>query len=74
MANYKYFKHENCEFYPCHNTEKLNCLFCFCPLYFKDCGGDFCFTDKGIKDCSNCLIPHTDVGYDFIISKLKEKV
>ena len=71
MANYKFFQHTDCEFFPCHKTEKVNCLFCFCPLYpIKDCGGIYTYTDRGLKDCSGCTTPHED--YDFVIRKLKE--
>ncbi|PJI09607.1 MULTISPECIES: cysteine-rich small domain-containing protein [Clostridium] len=73
--NYKFFQHKNCEYFPCHkvkNEENFNCLFCYCPLYFlENCGGnnkDF----HGIKDCSNCLIPHSPKGYDHIVNKIKE--
>ncbi len=34
--NYKFFNHKNCEYFPCHKTNKpdeFNCLFCYCPLY-----------------------------------------
>ena len=80
--SYKHFSNKDCEFYPCKGKEEiykgiidgLNCLFCFCPLYrFGDCGGDFNFTDKGIKDCSECLLPHEKDGYDYIINFLKKK-
>ena len=33
--NYKFFQHKDCEFFPCHKTNKpedFNCLFCYCPL------------------------------------------
>ena len=26
-----------------------------------------------VKDCSNCLIPHSKNGYDYIIEKLQHK-
>lgn len=66
--NYKYFIHQNCSFYPCHNlTEWKSCLFCWCPLYLLDCGGDFVLKN-GIKDCSNYFIPHTEEGYDYILA------
>lgn len=69
--NFKFFQHTKCEYFPCHDSEYLNCLFCFCPLYnLGDCGGDYSFTPKGIKDCSDCLLPHSENGYDFIINKL----
>ena len=61
--NYKFFNHKDCEYFPCHKTndpDNFNCLFCYCPLYaLKDkCGGNFRYTDNGIKDCSNCFLPH----------------
>lgn len=52
----------------CHVMEddKLCCLFCYCPLYHDpNCGGDYIIV-KGIKDCSNCIKPHTEgfvMGY-----------
>ena len=76
MDNYKFFQHQNCEFFPCHKTAKpedFNCLFCYCPLYSlgKDCGGNFTYTENGRKDCSNCTIPHQKGNYNKIIEKLK---
>lgn len=73
--NYKFFQHKQCEFFPCHknaNSEKFNCLFCYCPLYLmgENCGGNFQLTKSGVKDCSNCTIPH--YNFDFIVNKLKE--
>lgn len=75
--HYKFIQNNKCEFFPCHKTDNIdtfNCLFCFCPLYvLKDkCGGSFTYTDKGIKDCSSCIIPHNEKGYDYIISKIGE--
>ncbi len=77
--NYKFVQNKKCEFFPCHQINELNkfnCLFCFCPLYMlKDkCGGNFTYTDKGIKDCSNCIIPHDDGGYEHIMSKMKKVI
>ncbi len=74
--SYRYFENKQCEFYPCHDIEKQNCLFCFCPLYFLDCGGNCemikCEDGKNIKDCSKCVVPHCHDGYDYVIKKLKE--
>ena len=72
--NYKFFSHKDCEFFPCHKTDKpetFNCLFCYCPLYAlgEDCGGKFRFTDNGIKDCTDCLIPHSTGGYDYVMER-----
>lgn len=75
--SYKYFENKDCEFYPCHNTKSLNCLFCFCPLYDLDCGGNFKMIEtndsKTVKDCSGCLIPHSEKGYEYIINMLSLK-
>ena len=75
--NYKFFCHKNCEFFPCHKTDKpdeFNCLFCYCPLYAlgKNCGGNFKYTGKGIKDCSNCMLPHNKKNFDYIMKKFSE--
>ncbi|WP_419749917.1 cysteine-rich small domain-containing protein [Terrisporobacter petrolearius] len=75
--NYKFFSHKECEYFPCHKTndpDNFNCLFCYCPLYaLKDkCGGNFKYTDSGIKDCSNCNLPHRRYNYDYIIGKFQD--
>lgn len=72
--NYSFFRHTKCEFFPCHETkhpESFNCLFCYCPLYAlgENCGGNFRYNEKGRKDCTNCLLPHSPGGYDYVISK-----
>ncbi|MBR2405252.1 MAG: metal-binding protein [Clostridia bacterium] len=76
MNCYKYFENTECEYYPCHKIsgEYFNCMFCFCPLYSmgKDCGGNFTYTDSGIKDCSMCTLVHSKGGYEHIINKLKK--
>ena len=72
---YSFFHHAECEFFPCHKTndpENFNCLFCYCPLYAlgEKCGGNFTFTENGIKDCSNCMIPHRrGMGYDYVMQR-----
>ena len=75
MEHYKFFQNRECEFFPCHTgvaEEDFNCLFCYCPLYAlgNGCGGSFCYTDQGIKDCSNCICPHIRSNYDLIIDSM----
>ena len=70
--DHSYFANKDCPYYPCHKTAdegEFNCLFCYCPLYALGdrCGGNFCYMENGIKDCSNCLLPHSKGGYDYII-------
>ena len=75
MANYDFFQHKQCEYFPCHDgaaEEDFNCLFCFCPLYALGdrCGGNFQYTAQGIKDCSGCLRPHKRENYDGIMKQM----
>ena len=75
--NYGFFQNTDCEFFPCHkvsDTGSFNCLFCYCPLYAlgKNCGGNFSYTQNGIKDCSDCLIPHREGGYQYVIDKFPQ--
>ena len=79
MEHYKFFQNRECEYFPCHETDKpeeFNCLFCYCPLYHlgKDCGGNFYCTDKGVKSCVNCLRPHKKENYEKIVKKLKNEL
>lgn len=74
--HYKFFNHRQCEYYPCHDIdpEKLNCLFCFCPLYvLTDCGGNYQMIDN-IKDCSQCLLPHHIENYDYIMQQYQKLI
>ena len=66
-----------CKHYPCHkdtNEEDFDCLLCYCPLYEAEaCGGKYTLIHKkkrSIKDCSDCVLPHTEMGQRFIIRKL----
>ena len=72
MNNSKFFENKECEFYPCHCLDEINCLFCYCPLYNKDCDGDYEYT-KNVKDCSNCTTTHIRENFDFIIKKLEDE-
>lgn len=79
MENYKYFRHDKCEYFPCHNTmdeENFNCLFCYCPLYAlgTQCGGEYTYLENGVKDCSQCMVPHDRFSYDYIISRYADIV
>ena len=75
MERYKFSQNRDCEFFPCHkcvDPDRFNCLFCFCPLYAlgENCGGNYTYTEQGIKDCSGCLIPHYMENYERITEKL----
>lgn len=75
--SYRFFQNKQCKYFPCHKVKDdsgFNCLFCYCPLYAlgDKCGGNCAYTKEGIKDCSDCLIPHDLKGYDYINGKFKE--
>ena len=75
MSHYDFFQNKQCEYFPCHSgadTESFNCIFCYCPLYClgDQCGGNFLYTENGIKDCSLCLRPHVRGNYDTICKKM----
>lgn len=60
---YPFFTHRECPYFPCHegvDPQEFNCLFCYCPLYAlgSRCGGEFRYSPKGVKDCTNCPLPH----------------
>lgn len=76
MSNYDFFQNRKCEFFPCHENadpETFSCLFCYCPLYClaDRCGGNFRYTELGIKDCSQCLRPHMRENYEDICKKMR---
>ena len=75
--SYSFFANRDCQYYPCHekaDPEHFNCLFCYCPLYAlgERCGGNFRYKEKGIKDCSACLLPHRKGGYAYVLQKFPE--
>ena len=77
MANYDFFQNKVCEYFPCHkgmDTDYFSCLFCYCPLYAlgEQCGGNFTYTENGIKDCSGCLRPHKRECYNDITREIEK--
>ena len=77
MDHYKYFQNTECEYFPCHkgaDKDNFNCLFCYCPLYAlgDKCGGNFTYLENGIKDCSDCLVPHKAENYDKINARFAD--
>lgn len=71
--SFRFYRNLDCSYFPCHkveNEKEFNCMFCYCPLYLlEDCGGNH-IDNYGIKDCSNCLVPHKPNGYDYINEKI----
>ena len=75
MAEYDFFQHKTCEYFPCHqgaDPEAFSCLFCYCPLYAlgDKCGGNFRYTKSGVKDCGQCLRPHKRECYQEILDRM----
>ena len=67
-----FFRNVDCMYFPCHegiDTRQFNCLFCYCPLYplGPRCGGDYRYTENGIKDCTACTRLHRGTqGVDLV--------
>ncbi len=79
MNNENFFSNKGCKYFPCHKgikSEEFNCMFCYCPLYMlgERCGGNFIYTEGGIKDCSGCIIPHIRKNYDYMMERLKQVI
>ena len=73
----RFFQNRECEYFPCHQgvpEEEFNCLFCYCPLYTlgKKCGGNFTYTEKGIKSCKDCSFPHRIENYERVTGRFEE--
>jgi Zn-finger protein len=74
IDSHKHFQNTECRYFPCHQIDTINCLFCFCPLYhLENCGGQYSVIDS-VKDCSNCGLPHGPNGWEKVIDRLKEEV
>ena len=70
----RFFQNRGCPYFPCHEgveEKDFNCLFCYCPLYAlgENCGGNFRYTDRGIKSCENCAFPHCRENYERILAR-----
>lgn len=74
---YAFFQNRDCERFPCHSgvpEADFNCLFCYCPLYTlgERCGGQFTYTERGIKSCAGCAFPHVREHYDAVLARFPE--
>lgn len=70
-GNAYYFSNKDCPYFPCHpEIPEQNCKFCYCPLYYYKCIGQYTILPNGIKDCSNCKLPHTEEGAKEIVRVL----
>ena len=72
-----FFANRDCRYFPCHTVEdpdSFNCLYCYCPLYMlgERCGGNFRYTKKGVKDCTNCTVPHRPDAAEYIRTRFAE--
>ena len=77
MNAYTFYIHRECEAFPCHETidpDNFNCIFCYCPLYSlgEGCGGKFVLIKPGVKDCSDCILPHKRENYGYVTRILRE--
>ena len=74
-----FFANKSCRYYPCHEgTDHINCLFCFCPMYFLDaCPGSPTYINKEgriIKNCTGCTYPHQPENYETVMKVISRKI
>ena len=72
--SYKFYQNRDCQFFPCHtdiDEDSFNCLFCYCPVYFVQCPGDFRRLEDGRKDCMGCTLNHEPRFWDMVQSMMK---
>ena len=74
---YSFTQNRQCEMFPCHtgiDAADFNCLFCYCPLYTLGtrCGGNFSYTETGVKNCKDCNFPHVREHYKAVIDRFPE--
>ena len=67
-----FFSNSQCPYFPCHEgvePARFNCLFCYCPLYALGprCPGNYRYLENGVKDCSDCLLPHQGEGFAAVV-------
>lgn len=78
--SYKFFENKECKYYPCHKgINELNCLFCYCPMYFLDkCLGNPEYSEKEngviVKNCTKCSYPHNKNNYEEIMKYLSDRI
>ena len=77
--SFAFFENKECQYYPCHEgLEELNCLFCYCPLYFlPECPGNrevIQRKDVIIRSCMNCDYPHRPENYGEIMRILQQAI
>ena len=69
-----FFRNTDCNYFPCHkteDTENFNCMFCYCPLYhMAECPGTPEMLPNGVKNCTNCILPH--FNYDAVVEALRK--
>ena len=75
--DYSFTQNRRCAYFPCHagvSAADFNCLFCYCPLYALGtrCGGNFAYTESGVKDCKNCAFPHVRENYKAVLARFPE--
>lgn len=76
QANRVFINH-SCAYFPCHKlpTDKwISCNMCYCPLYLLKCEGNYTEIVHGLKDCTNCTLPHESVGQEYIIEELEKQL
>lgn len=80
-ADFHFFQNRACRYFPCHGKgegtgsvpiDDFNCLFCYCPMYYIKCGGNYKLMDNGLKDCMQCTRNHDKDAWKYIQARTRE--
>ena len=74
--HFAFYTNKECEYYPCHPVPEgteFNCpVLALSPLYVGRKWGNFTYLESGVKDCSECLVPHRRENYGFIADSFQK--
>ena len=60
MNSDSFINNTDCKYFPCHKTAH--------PEDFNN----FTYTERGIKNCTDCMVPHSRNAVQYIISRWPE--
>ena len=75
--HYSFFSNRECEYFHAIKGQirKISTVYSAtarCMLFGDKCGGIFRYTENGIKDCTNCQLPHKRKNYGYVTGKYQE--
>ena len=57
MNSDSFINNTDCKYFPCHKT------------LGDACGGNFTYMENGVKNCTDCMVPHTRNAVQYILKR-----